>query len=167
MFALQMTKLRVVEPTTDLTRVSEGIAQLEIMLNDVIKVSFYDLLNENTETQQCAPANWGEGFVECFLRVPQAVLQLPGKGNFQKTHYKTFFTICRNTGCVAANLYRLRNGVCNLCPCYFLKVRGGRAEGWEGAGQRGWQEAPRPRQLRAQDVAWWVREDGQLKHEGQ
>ena len=35
----QMTKLRVVEPTTDLTRVSEGIAQLEIMLNDVIKVS--------------------------------------------------------------------------------------------------------------------------------
>ena len=34
-----MTKLRVVEPTTDLTRVSEGIAQLEIMLNDVIKVS--------------------------------------------------------------------------------------------------------------------------------
>ena len=36
---LQMTKLRVVEPTTDLTRVSEGIAQLEIMLNDVIKVS--------------------------------------------------------------------------------------------------------------------------------
>ena len=34
-----MTKLRVVEPTTDLMRVSEGIAQLEIMLNDVIKVS--------------------------------------------------------------------------------------------------------------------------------
>jgi len=33
----KMTKLRVVEPTTDLTRVSEGIAQLEIMLNDVIK----------------------------------------------------------------------------------------------------------------------------------
>ena len=56
MFALQMTKLRVVEPTTDLTRVSEGIAQLEIMLNDVIKVSVYELLNENTETQQCAPA---------------------------------------------------------------------------------------------------------------
>jgi len=33
----KMTKLRVVEPTTDLTRVSEGISQLEIMLNDVIK----------------------------------------------------------------------------------------------------------------------------------
>ena len=38
-------------------------------------------------------------------------------------------------------------------PSYFLEVRGGRAEGREGAGQRGGQEAPRPRQLRAQDVA--------------
>ena len=52
-------------------------------------------------------------------------------------------------------------------PSYFLEVRGGRAEGREGPGQRGGQEAPRPGQLGAQDVAWRVREDGQLQHEGQ